>query len=119
MAEHRRKRLEIGSYAELLRHEREILERLGHTANGGNLFLAHPFRLLADVGVVLSREVEEEIRALHPELSGLADSAYDALKASEQPQNVQYRVKGLFRNREGWASSPASILSSRSRRRPS
>jgi hypothetical protein len=100
MVEHRQKRLEVGSYAELLRREREILDRIERTPNGGNLFLAHPFRLLADVGVVLSRDLKEEIRALHPELSGLAESSYEALKASGQSQNMRFRVKGLFRRRE-------------------
>jgi hypothetical protein len=100
MVEHRHERLEIESYAELLRREREILDRIERTPKGGNLFLAHPFRLLADVGVVLSKSLEKEIRALHPELSGLAESSYEALKASGQPQNVQFRVKGLFRRRE-------------------
>ena len=60
MAEHGRKRLEIESYAELLRHEREILDRIEKTPNGGNLFVAHPFRVLADVGVVLSESLEKE-----------------------------------------------------------
>ncbi|HEY3203988.1 MAG TPA: hypothetical protein VGL03_10040 [Thermoanaerobaculia bacterium] len=100
MTDRRHKSLEIGSYAELLRREREILERIERMPNGGNLFLAHPFRLLADVGVVLAKKVEEEIRALHPELSGLGDGPYEALKASEQPQNVRFNVKGLFRRRE-------------------
>ena len=101
MVEHRPKRLEVGSYAELLRREPEIFDRIERIPNGGNLFMAHPFRLLADVGVVLSRELEREIRALHPELSGLAESSYEALKASGQTQNVRFKLKGLFKRREG------------------
>jgi len=100
MGEHRHRQLEIESYAELLRREREILDRIERTPNGGNLFLAHPFRLLADIGVVLSKSLEKEIRGLHPELSGLAETSYEALKASGQPQNVRFRVQGLFRRRQ-------------------
>jgi hypothetical protein len=43
-------RLLIGSYAELLEHEREILRRIEDLPNGGKLFLIHPFLLLEDVG---------------------------------------------------------------------
>ncbi|MBI3016111.1 MAG: hypothetical protein HYY65_13860 [Candidatus Tectomicrobia bacterium] len=46
-------RLSIGSYAELLKHEQEILRRIRAVPNGGNLFLIHPFLLFEDIGVEL------------------------------------------------------------------
>lgn len=99
MAEHRFHALHIHSYDELLRHEPEIIARIEQIPCGGNLFMAHPLRLLADVGVTLTADVEREILALHPELSGLSPVPYEALAKSTSTQPVQFRIRGLFRRR--------------------
>jgi hypothetical protein len=92
--------LRITSYRQLLEHEREILARIAKLPNGAQLFLAHPFRCLADVGVALAETVEREIRALHPELSGLSPTPYEFLKRQDQDPLVQIELRGLFRRRE-------------------
>jgi hypothetical protein len=92
--------LRITSYRQLLEHEREILARIAKLPNGAQLFLAHPFRCLAEVGVTLAETVEREIGALHPELSGLSPTPYEFLKRQDQDPLVQIELRGLFRRRE-------------------
>jgi hypothetical protein len=92
--------LPVQSAQELAAAEPEILDRIATTANGASLFLIHPFRLLADVGVVLSDECREELLQLHPELSGLSDGPYDALRAGAEPAHT-VRLSGLFRKDGG------------------
>jgi hypothetical protein len=53
--------LAIRSFDDLVKAEREILQRIAKTPNGGNLFMLHPFRLFADVEVKLPKELEAEI----------------------------------------------------------
>jgi len=89
----------INTYADLLRHEPAILQRIADMPNGGNLFMAHPFQLLADIGVVLSKEVQRQILKWHPELSGLSLVPYEAVKAAGA-QSVRYRIRGLFRRQK-------------------
>jgi hypothetical protein len=91
--------LAIGSFEALLREEPEILARIADVPNGGYLFMIHPFRLLADIGVQLAPGLEAELVRRFPELSGLADAPYDALKASESPQRIQFHIRGLFRRK--------------------
>src|SRR5688572_25410003 len=87
----------IESYEELLRHERAILARIAALPNGGNLFMAHPFRLLGEIGVELSARAREEILRMHPELATLSDAPFDALRACGTEQPIRYRLKGLFK----------------------
>jgi hypothetical protein len=94
-AAHRFPPITINSYAELLKQEPIILKRIAEVPNGGNLFMAHPFQLLADVGVVLSKQVESHILRLHPELSNLSLAPYNAVKAAGA-QSVRYNIRGLF-----------------------
>jgi hypothetical protein len=96
-----RQPLDIGSFEELLREEPQILTRIADVPNGGYLFIIHPFRLLADIGVRLAPTLEAELVRRFPELSGLSDVPYDALKASEAPQRIQFNIRGLFRRRQG------------------
>ena len=89
--------IRISSLEELFRLEPEILARIERTPNGGNLFLIHPFLLLADIGVELSDTARQEIVHNQPEISGLSPIPYQALTNSRAPQTVRYRLKGLFR----------------------
>ena len=78
--------LKINSYDELLRNERAILEQIARTVNGGSLFVSHPLRLLADLGVELSDTAKAEILNIEPHLSALSPIAYDALKRNHLRQ---------------------------------
>lgn len=88
--------LRADSLEDLLREEARVVERIGATPNGGNLFLAHPFQLLADLGVALSERTRREIIRVVPELSTASPAAYQALKASREPQTIVIRIRGLF-----------------------
>ena len=92
-------RLKINTYEELLAHESQIVERIANTPNGGNLFLIHPFLLFEDIGVELSENAKAEILATEPRLAGFSTLPYQALKASNSPQNVRVHVRGLFARR--------------------
>ena len=91
--------LTIKSLGELFEHEQEILERIAETPNGGNLFMLHPFRFLADLDIDMSEEVRKELILHEPDLAMLSLSPYNALKSSEVPQHIQFHIKGLFRRR--------------------
>jgi len=88
--------VKIDSLEELFKHEAEILKRIEQIPNGGNLFLIHPFMLLADVGVELSENAQKQIIRQEPHLSGLSAVPYNALKASKAKQNFRVHLKGLF-----------------------
>lgn len=92
--------LRLTSYRQLLEYERDILARIAKLPNGAQLFLAHPFRCLADVGVTLAQSVEREIRALHPELSGLSPTPYEFVKRQGPDPLVRIELRGLFRRPE-------------------
>jgi len=89
----------IHSYEELMRHEPAILRRIADMPNGGNLFMIHPLRLLADIGVTLTPELETQLIRRFPELSGLSSVPYDALKSTEGEQRVRFNIRGLFRKK--------------------
>lgn len=92
--------LEIDSFDDLLTHEEEIVARINEMRNGGNLFLANPFMLLADIGIELSENVIQEIIDLEPSLSALSAKPYESLKRSRVTQNMQVELTGLFRRSE-------------------
>ena len=85
----------IDSYRVLLSHEREILERIRRTPNGGRLFLIEPFRLLAEIGVEITPAARDEIVAIHPGLKGISSTPYDALKASRERQSLRFHIRRL------------------------
>ncbi len=87
------------SFDELMAHEAEIVGRIANTPNGGNLFMIHPFQLLQDIGVALSEQAIADILTTVPELSALSLIPYIALQQSTEPQNIQYRLSGLFPRR--------------------
>lgn len=91
--------LQIDSLEALMSHEEEIVARIAEIRNGGNLFLANPFMLLADMGVELSDQAKEEILEIEPSLSTVSKTPYESLKSSRCTQNLQIEVKGLFRRR--------------------
>jgi hypothetical protein len=88
--------LKVDSLEELLKHEAEIVKRIEQIPNGGNLFLIHPFMLLADAGVELSENAKKQIISHEPHLSGLSAVPYHALKASKAKQNFRVHLRGLF-----------------------
>ena len=91
--------LKVDSFAELMEHEKEIVDLIERTPNGGQLFLIHPFLLLHDLGVELSKHAEQEIIQHEPHLTGLSHVPYHALKNSKEKQNVHFHVHGLFERR--------------------
>lgn len=91
------KKLRIDSFAELMKHEKEILKRIGDTPNGGNLFMIHPLMLFEDIGVMLSKKATVEVIKHEPHLSALSALPYKVLKASKAKQLVRFNIKGLFK----------------------
>jgi hypothetical protein len=91
--------LTVDSFAELMKHEKEILACIERTPNGGQLFLIHPFMLFQDIGVQLSVRAEQEIRQHEPYLTGLSAVPYQALKNSNEKQNIRFHLSGLFEQR--------------------
>ena len=87
--------LVIESYRELLERQSEIVERINRTPKGGQLFIVEPFRLLADVGVVVTPAARDEIVRVHRGLSGLSKTPYEALKATNERQRLRYRIRRL------------------------
>jgi hypothetical protein len=89
--------LQVASLADLREREADILDRLRQVPNGERLFLVHPLRALADVGVVLEDTATAELLRVHPTLSFLSDTPYDALRGSPALQPGTVRLAGLFR----------------------
>jgi hypothetical protein len=92
-------RLKITSLKELVEHEKEIVARIAALPNGGNLFMAHPFLLLADIGVELSESTRAELIRQDSHLTGLSETPYKALKGSREQQRTKFHVRGLFQTR--------------------
>jgi len=89
--------ININSFEQLMANEAEILERIEAMPNGGNLFMIHPLMLLADVGVNLTEAAQQELLKREPKLSALSEIPYNALKNSQQEQNVRFHIHGLFK----------------------
>lgn len=89
--------IEVESVADLETREREIVERINHFPNGGQLFLIHPFLTFAEVGVVLGRPAREALLAREPKLSALSPVPFHALLTSKSEQSVRVNIHGLFR----------------------
>jgi hypothetical protein len=86
----------ISTFKELMAHEEDILRLIHRTLNGGNLFVANPFLLLADVGFDLAPDLRKELIAREPSLANLSSTGYDKLKAHTSAQPIQVQVRGLF-----------------------
>ena len=98
--EYRFPELQLSSLQELLAQEDEIVRRINETPNGGNLLLLDPQRLLKDLGIQLTPEAEQELRASQPTFfpKAISPHVYDAMAASRPTEEgLQVRVKGLFR----------------------
>jgi hypothetical protein len=93
--------ISIDSLKELWKHEKEILKRIAQVEKGGQLFLAHPFLLFKDIGVVLSDEVEKAIRQREPALASLSSTVYQAIKTSKVPPSTTIHLNGLFKRDRG------------------
>ena len=91
--------LKVNSFDELMQHEKEILDRIAHTQNGANLFMAHPLMLLADIGVQLSEDAKKEIISREPHFASLSEVPYKALKASAEQPSIRFYLHGLFERR--------------------
>ncbi|HEX4824724.1 MAG TPA: hypothetical protein VFV19_10440 [Candidatus Polarisedimenticolaceae bacterium] len=92
--------LEIRSLDELRRHEPEILRRIAAVPNGGNLFLAHPFMLFSEIGVVVSSALRAELVRARP-LFHVSVQAYRAIKRSPKGQRSVVAVNHLFADGRG------------------
>jgi hypothetical protein len=89
--------LTLDSYEEFLASEQEILERIASIPNGGQLYLLHPFLLLADVGIKLTDRAKSEILREHEGLSSVSPTPYQALMGSQQTQSTRFRIRSLSR----------------------
>lgn len=92
--------LQVASFSDLLKNEKEILERIERTPNGAQLFLIHPLMLFKDIGVELSERAEQELRQHEPALAALSAIPYEALKQSKEEQHVRFELRGLFKGKE-------------------
>lgn len=90
-------RISIDTFEELLSHEEQIVEIINAMPNGGNLFMAHPFKLLKDIGVHLSEDLIREIKSREPYESGFSEDAYNAILESQEKQTIHFHLSGLFR----------------------
>jgi hypothetical protein len=88
--------IKIDSFEELVHHHLEILRRIADTHNGSNLFLAHPFMLLEDIGVIISKEVQYELLKKSPALFYLSSRAFTAIKRHGKRQPNHVKVNRLF-----------------------
>lgn len=93
--------LTINTFEELAEHEDAIVARIRRLPNGGNLFMAHPFMLLADIGVRIGDELRADLERQDRYLRGLSETPYRALRSSGEQQRVRYHVRGLFRTSPG------------------
>lgn len=89
--------LRIDSFKELLAHEKEILDQISETTNGGYLFMMHPFMLLEDIGVQLSEQAKKEIMRREPVLSALSPTPYEIMKRVKTNQRYTVHLHGLFK----------------------
>jgi|SRR5215469_7300517 len=75
--------LTLTTFAELLKHEQEIVDRISRIPHGGRLFLANPLQCITDTGVELTAELRAELVRDNPSLGALSMLAYEAIK--QQP----------------------------------
>jgi hypothetical protein len=85
--------LRIESIEELFKHQEEILARIERVPNGGNLFVIHPLKMLADVSVQLSAAVREELLRRSPQLAAASSVAYEAVRSGDEDQKVRIRLR--------------------------
>jgi hypothetical protein len=86
----------IESLDQLFSNEKQIIERIATTLNGGNLFLANPLLLFADLGIELSEHARAQLIAHEPLLGDAGEMPYRALKMSDVAQAASVRLHGLF-----------------------
>lgn len=88
----------INSFDELMRHEKDALELIRKTRNGGNLFMAHPILFLKEVaGLNLTEGAVRELISREQALEALPEDAFRAIKGSLQEQNIKFEIRGLFK----------------------
>jgi hypothetical protein len=91
--------VKVGSFFDLMKHEKEILARIKRVPNGAQLFLVHPFLLFKDIGVELSQRAKQELQQYEPGLAALSAAPYRALKNSKEKQHIRFHLRGLFERR--------------------
>jgi hypothetical protein len=89
----------INTLGELARHEADIIARINRLPNGGNLFMAHPFLLLTDIGVRIGDGLRAELIRHDRYLMGLSETPYRSLQGTTERLRVRYHVRKLFRAR--------------------
>ena len=87
----------VATYDELLAHEQELLERINAVPNGGQLYLLHPLRLFADVGVELGPKARDDFASRHGGAGAWSERPYHALRESTSRQPGRVTLRGLFR----------------------
>lgn len=88
----------INSFEELMRYEKEVIEIISRTRNGGNLFMAHPILFLKEVaGLNLTERAIRELISREPVLGLLPEDAFRAIKGSLQEQDIKFEIRGLFK----------------------
>ncbi|HRH50000.1 MAG TPA: hypothetical protein PLP23_14690 [Panacibacter sp.] len=88
----------INTVEDLREFEEHVLARMKKISNGGYLFYIHPFMLLEDIDVSISKDLKIQIIKSEPRLKHLSPIAYDALKTSNEKQNTIFHINGLFKN---------------------
>lgn len=91
--------LKINSLSELISNERAVTQRINALPNGGNLFVIHPLKTLAEAGIVLSPQALREWSQQERQLLSLSETPYQALKSSESTQRIRYHLSERFNQR--------------------
>lgn len=88
----------INSFDELMQQEKDVLEIIRKTRNGGNLFMAHPILFLKEVaGLNLTERALRELISREPILESLSEDAFRAIKGNSQEQHIKFEIRGLFK----------------------
>jgi hypothetical protein len=104
-AEAHREPLLISSLDEFARHEGDIVRRVNARANGGQLLLIDPTRLLRELGVTFTddalRELETRAGISFKQHSASA-RAYAAVASAPRNDRGRIVVRGLLKDRSSW-----------------
>jgi hypothetical protein len=87
---------QIATLDELRKAERNLVEAINGSRNGGARFLAHPLAMLSAMDAGLSPELEELLVALLPQLGHATRVGYQAMTDAEEEGPVTVRIQSLF-----------------------
>ena len=88
--------LTVDTYQNLVANEAAILARVNQVPNGAALFCAHPLRMLADLGVVLSPAAQADLVKHMPPAASGSDLAYESLSRGGARPAYAIGLKSLF-----------------------